>query len=437
MFGTPRWNTLMLAVAILVAPRSASAQAAARPSVFQTTLEEANQLTPEITTEELQRVLASGSAPVFDVRTAKEYAIAHIPGAINIYEKEVQQIIAQYPDRAARLILYCNGPSCGKSKRTSEELVAAGYTAVQRYQLGLPVWRALSQTVQTDMPGILYIHGGDRTAVWVDARTPGEFGAASMPGAVNVQKGEATAANDDGRLPFTDKGTRVIVFGATASQAKVVAAEIAKKAYWNSSYFGGTFDDLSAAGLINHRPNVAARSASLSADAACLASPTAADIDAGSFDPDLGDALTLAVVPAGPFALGQHQVALVGTDQYGASAASTAFITVSDQTAPAIGDVALSWDRQPSPRHGFKLLTLDYLAADNCGAVATALSVSGRGAERALVVDAHHVLLKNGHSGERTDDEDEGDASITILAIDETGNQSARTLTIGGRSKSR
>ena len=177
MFATPRSHSLLLAVAVLVAasPRSASAQPAPRPSVFQTTLEEANQLTPEITTEELQKALASGSAPVFDVRTAKEYAIAHIPGTINIYEKEVQQIIAQYPDRAARLILYCNGPSCGKSKRTSEELVAAGYTGVQRYQLGLPVWRALSQTVQTDMPGVLYIHGGDRTAVWVDARTPGNL----------------------------------------------------------------------------------------------------------------------------------------------------------------------------------------------------------------------------------------------------------------------
>ena len=70
------------------------------------------------------------------------------------------------------MVLYCNGPSCGKSKRTSEQLVALGYTNVRRYQLGMPVWRAFSETVQTDMPGVLYIHGGDRTAVWVDARTP-------------------------------------------------------------------------------------------------------------------------------------------------------------------------------------------------------------------------------------------------------------------------
>ena len=57
------------------AASSASAQTAPRPSVFQTTLEKTNQPTPEITTEELQKILASNSAPVFDVRTAKEYAV--------------------------------------------------------------------------------------------------------------------------------------------------------------------------------------------------------------------------------------------------------------------------------------------------------------------------------------------------------------------------
>jgi hypothetical protein len=29
----------------------------------------------------------------------------------------------------------------------------------------------------------------------------------------------------------------------------VVAAEVARKAYWNSSYFGGTYDELAKAGL--------------------------------------------------------------------------------------------------------------------------------------------------------------------------------------------
>src|SRR5436190_12103339 len=61
---------------------------------------------------------------------------------------------------------------------------------------------------------------------------------------VNIQAGEATAANDDGRLPKWDKGARVVVFANGPAVAKQVASEIAKKAYWNSSYFGGSLLDL-------------------------------------------------------------------------------------------------------------------------------------------------------------------------------------------------
>ncbi len=71
-------------------------------------------------------------------------------------------------------------------------------------------------------------------------------GKASLPGAVNIGPGEAEAANEDGRLPKGDKGTRVVVFADTPEQAHSVATEVAHKAYWNSSYFGGTFRDLAA-----------------------------------------------------------------------------------------------------------------------------------------------------------------------------------------------
>ena len=112
---------------------------------------------------------------------------------------------------------------------------------------------------------------GDRPIV-LDCRTPAEFAAGTIPGAVNIQAGEAVAANDDGRLPFRDKSTRVVVFGNTAAQAKVVGAEVAKRAYWGSSYFGGTFDDLLAAGLINHPPVVLTKNAVIAAGTACTAS---------------------------------------------------------------------------------------------------------------------------------------------------------------------
>jgi rhodanese-related sulfurtransferase len=207
---------------------------------------EADPVTPEISTTELKKVLAEGKTPVLDVRSAQEYAIGHIPGSINYYEKEVEQITKAYPERNSALVLYCNGLYCGKSKRLSEELVKQGYTNIQRYQLGLPVWRALGNTVQTDLPGVRYVLSGDKTAVWVDARSPQAFAKGSLPGAVNIGKGESEIANDDGRLPKKDKGTRVVVFADSPEAARAVAEEIAHKAYWNSSYFGGRFTDLRA-----------------------------------------------------------------------------------------------------------------------------------------------------------------------------------------------
>jgi len=232
------------------------AQCPATPNIFQTSLLEPPQPGKEISTEQLQQILASGSMPVFDVRFELEYAISHIPGAIDIppvnntsVEREVSQISALFPnDLHAQFVLTCNGPFCGKSKRVAAALAVAGYDNFYRYQLGLPVWRALGNTVRTDFVGFAYIFNRDHTAVFVDARTPQDFLADTVACAVNIQSGEATAANDDGRLPLWDKGARLVVFADDPQLAKKVAAEIAKKAYWSSSYFSGTF-----AGLENNQ----------------------------------------------------------------------------------------------------------------------------------------------------------------------------------------
>lgn len=237
-----RWLAWLLSVSPTTLVPSLAGQS--QPAITDAIIGESNPISPEISTAQLQQALKEGKTPVLDVRSAQEYAIAHIPGSSNHYEKEVEQITQSYPDHNAALVLYCNGPYCGKSKRLSEELRKQGYTNLRRYQLGLPVWRALGNTVQTDLPGVRYVLAGDKTAVWVDARKAETFAKGSLPGAVHIAKGEAEAANDDGRLPKRDKGTRVIVFGDSPDEARAVAEEIAHKAYWNSSYFGGRFSDL-------------------------------------------------------------------------------------------------------------------------------------------------------------------------------------------------
>ena len=400
--------------------RPASAQPPPFPSVYDGVSEP--QLSDEISTNAFLEVLKTPGTKIYDVRTAKEYAIAHIPGTINVYELEVDQIIRENPDHSSAIVLYCNGPSCGKSKRTAESLHNAGYTNVRRYQLGMPVWRALSFTVQTDMPGFDYIIRGDRTAVFVDARTPAEHAAGTIPGAVNVQKGEATAANDDGRLPFTDKGTRVVVFGNTAEQARIVAAEIAKKAYWNSSYFGGTLADLLAAGYVNHPPVSLTRNATIPAGPACTADVPAAAVDGGSFDAD-GDTVSLSVEDGTALGLGQHTVSLVATDSRGASSAATAVVTIADQSGPVISNLAVDKEWLWPPNGKLQLVTVNYTAVDNCGSVTTELLVAtdSRDSHRtdARVVDAHHVqLAADLGDGERLT------YVITVVATDAAGNRS-------------
>jgi rhodanese-related sulfurtransferase len=186
-----------------------------------------------------------------------EFAVSHIPGArnvgqkagtpISLYVSDVEEIGRQIPDRAAPIVLYCNGPFCGKSKRLSEELLQAGYTNARRYQLGAPTWRALVGTMQIELEGARYVAAGDHTAVFLDARSADEFGAGSVEGARNVPATDVLAAKEDGRLPMEDHNTRIIVFGSTPEQARAVADLVASNAFHNVSFYAGALDELQTA----------------------------------------------------------------------------------------------------------------------------------------------------------------------------------------------
>jgi len=217
---------------------------AAAIDIERATLARPGQKTPEVSTEELRRILAGRSATVFDARPAMEFAVGHIPGAVNVSAKpgqptslyisdahEVGRLLGG--DRAAPIILYCNGPFCGKSNRLAEELLEAGYPNVRRYQLGAPVWRALGGVMQLEPEGFDHIRRGDRTAAVFDARGAEDFRAGTLEGAVHLPREEVGKAKDDGRLPMEDHNTRVVVFGATTEQARAAAEEIARNAFHN------------------------------------------------------------------------------------------------------------------------------------------------------------------------------------------------------------
>ena len=161
---------------------------------------------------------------------------------------EVERLVGG--NKQKPLVLYCNGPFCGKSKRLGAELVAAGYANVRRYQLGAPVWRAFGKIMVIEPEGVRYVLAGDRTAVFIDAREHTEFSSDSLAGARNIPRslvlpgkdvGEIKAAKDDGRLPMNDHNTRIIIFGNERDQARHVAEAIAREAFHNVAFFDGSY----------------------------------------------------------------------------------------------------------------------------------------------------------------------------------------------------
>lgn len=59
-----------------------------------------------------------------------------------------------------------------------------------------------------------------------------------------IDKDAVAKARDDKRLPMQDHNTGIIVFGADGKQARSLACEIAKIAFHNVSFFGGTVGEL-------------------------------------------------------------------------------------------------------------------------------------------------------------------------------------------------
>ena len=57
---------------------------------------------------------------------------------------------------------------------------------------------------------------------------------------------ELKKAKKDGRLPISDRNTRIIVFGKDSAQARFVAEAVITQAFHNTAYFSGTFENLKA-----------------------------------------------------------------------------------------------------------------------------------------------------------------------------------------------
>jgi ArsR family transcriptional regulator len=97
--------------------------------------------------DELLRKSRAGEVTVLDLRPPDEFALGHLPGAVNIPLRELETRMAEF-DAGQEIVAYCRGPYCVLSYEAVAALRARGFKA-RRLEDGLPEWRAAGLPVVT------------------------------------------------------------------------------------------------------------------------------------------------------------------------------------------------------------------------------------------------------------------------------------------------
>ena len=100
-----------------------------------------------VSRQELLARVEAGLVTVLDVRPEDEFALGHLPGAINIPVRELRSRLSEL-DPGREVIAYCRGAYCVFSFEAVASLRAEG-RAARRLEDGFPEWRAAGLPVST------------------------------------------------------------------------------------------------------------------------------------------------------------------------------------------------------------------------------------------------------------------------------------------------
>lgn len=99
-----------------------------------------------VSREELAARLRTESVTLLDLRPEDEFALGHLPGALNIPLDQLEARLAELPE-GREVIAYCRGPYCVLSFEAVALLRARGLP-VRRLEDGFPEWRAAGMAVE-------------------------------------------------------------------------------------------------------------------------------------------------------------------------------------------------------------------------------------------------------------------------------------------------
>lgn len=99
-----------------------------------------------VSRDELQDLMRDGLVTLIDVRPPDEFALGHVPGAINVPLGEVNAWSSN-ADTGREIVAYCRGPWCVMSFEAVAALRSLGLSA-RRLEDGMPEWKAAGLPVE-------------------------------------------------------------------------------------------------------------------------------------------------------------------------------------------------------------------------------------------------------------------------------------------------
>ncbi|HLX16433.1 MAG TPA: metalloregulator ArsR/SmtB family transcription factor [Bradyrhizobium sp.] len=99
-----------------------------------------------VTREDMTSRLRDGLVTVLDVRPEDEFALGHLPGALNIPLGKLERRLSELP-ACREIVAYCRGPYCVLSFEAVATLRSRGYL-VRRLEDGYPEWKAAGLPIE-------------------------------------------------------------------------------------------------------------------------------------------------------------------------------------------------------------------------------------------------------------------------------------------------
>lgn len=133
--------TLLAAAPLALSSTSAGLLAADMPAA-------AKGAYPDISKADLEAAIAAKTVVLIDCNGTESYAAGHIPGAIDFATSKATLDTLLPKDKAALVVAYCGGPSCGAYKAGASAAEKLGYTNVKHFSAGISGWTAAKGAVE-------------------------------------------------------------------------------------------------------------------------------------------------------------------------------------------------------------------------------------------------------------------------------------------------